>query len=85
MVSSVKYLRVIIDNELNFHELIRVTEGKLARIVGILNKLKQTFSKTVMLLLYYALVHSLLLCGIIIREARILLIYKKWNPCKIEL
>ena len=41
-------------------------EGKLARSVGILNKLKQSLLQTVMLQLYYALVHPLLLYGIII-------------------
>ena len=38
----------------------------MARSVGILNKLKQTLPQTVMLQLYYALVHPLLLYGIII-------------------
>ena len=66
IVSCAKYLGVIINNEPNFHEQIKVMEGKVARSVGILNKLKQTLSQTVMLQLYYALVHSLLLYGIII-------------------
>ena len=66
IVSCVKYQGVIIDNELNFHEQIKVMEGKVARLVGILNKLKQTLPQTVMLQLYYALVHPLLLYGIII-------------------
>ena len=37
--------------------------------MGILNKLKQTFPQTVTLQLYSALVHPLLLYGIIIWEA----------------
>ena len=57
VISSAKYLEVIIDNELNFHEQIRVMEGKVAHSVGILNKLKQTRPQTVKLQLYYALVH----------------------------
>ena len=48
--SSAKYLGVIIDNELNFYEQIKVMDGKVARSVGILNKLKQTLPQTVMLL-----------------------------------
>ena len=51
-------------------------EGKVARLVGILNKLKQTLPQTVTLQLYYALVHPLLLYSIIIREPRILLTYR---------
>ena len=66
IVSCAKYLGVIIDNELNFHEQIKVMEGKVARSLGILNKLKQTLPQTVMLQLYYALVHLLLLYGTII-------------------
>ena len=41
----------------------------MARLVGILNKLKQIFPQTLMLQLYYALVHPLLLYGIILKEA----------------
>ena len=52
IVSSAKYLGVIIDNELNFHEQIKVMDGKVARSVGILNKLKQSLPQTVMLQLY---------------------------------
>ena len=40
IVNNAKYLGVIIDNELNFHELIKIMEGKVARSVGIQNKLK---------------------------------------------
>ena len=38
--SSTKYQGVTTDNELNFHEQIKVMEGKVAFSVGILNKLK---------------------------------------------
>ena len=76
VVISAKYLGVIIDNELNFHEQIKVMEGKVVRSVGILNKLKQTLPQTVVLQLYYALVHPLILFMIIVWEPRILLIYK---------
>ena len=65
IVSSVKFQGVIFDNDLNFHQQIKVIDGKVACSVGILNKLKQTFPQTVMLPLYSALVHSLLKYGII--------------------
>ena len=41
-------------------------KGKVERSVEILNKLKQTLPQTVMLQLYYALVHPLLLYGMMI-------------------
>ena len=65
IVSSAKYLGVITDNELSFHEQIKLMEGKVARLVGILNNLKQT-PQTVMLQLYYALAQPLLFYGIIV-------------------
>ena len=61
IVSSAKYLEVMTDNEFNFHEQIKITEGKVARSVGILNKPKQTLPQAVMLQRYYVLVHPLLL------------------------
>ena len=54
IVSCAKYLGVTFDNELNFHEEIKVVLS-----VGKLNKLKKTFPQTVMLQLYYALVSSI--------------------------
>ena len=40
-VSSAKYLEVIINNELNFHEQIKVMEGKwLTHLEYVLNKLR---------------------------------------------
>ena len=41
-------------------------KGKVARSVGIINKLKQTFPQNAMLQLYYALVHPLPLYDVII-------------------
>ena len=71
LVSNAKYVGVIIANEINFRQQIKVMESKVARSVGILNKLKQILLQTIMLQLYYALVglHPLLLYGIIIRGA----------------
>ena len=46
-----------------------VMEGKVARSVGILSKLRQTIPQTVMSELSYTLVHPLLLYDIIIRGA----------------
>ena len=56
IVDSAKYLGVIIDNDLNFKQHIKMLEGKVARSVGILTKLKYIFPQKVMLQLYHALV-----------------------------
>ena len=66
IVDSAKYLGVVIDNELNFKQHIKILEGKVARSVGILSKLKHFFPQNIMLQLYYALVHPFLFYGIII-------------------
>ena len=69
IVDSAKYLGVVIDNELNFKQRIKIIEGKVARSVGILSKLKQFFPQNIMLQLCYAFVHPFLSYGIIIWRA----------------
>ena len=66
IVDSAKYLGVVIDNELNFKEHIKIMEGKVARSVGKLSKLKHFFPQNIMLQLYYASVNPFLSYGIII-------------------
>ena len=66
IVDSAKYLGVVIDNELNLKQHIKIVERKVARSVGILSKLKHFFPQNIMLQLYYALVHPFLSYGIII-------------------
>ena len=67
---------VYVVSSAKFHEQIKVMQGKNPRSVGMLNWLKQTLPHSVMLLLYYALVHLLLLYGTVIWEPLILLIYR---------
>ena len=46
MNSSAKYLRVVIENERNFHEKIKEVEGKVARsVIVIPNTLNKLFLK----------------------------------------
>ena len=67
IVDITKYLGVVIDNELNFKQHIKIMEGKVTRSVGILSKLKHFFPQNIMLQLYYAsAVHPFLSYGIII-------------------
>ena len=50
-----------LDNRLNFHEHIKITETKVTRSVGMLSKLKYYLSESAILQLYYSLVHSQLI------------------------
>ena len=49
---------IIFDNQLNFQEHIKILEAKIAQSVGILNKLKYFLPRSVLLKLYYSLIHS---------------------------
>ena len=60
---SSKYLGVTIDNKLKFKAHIRNIEGRIARSVGILTKLRHLFPSSAFLFLYYALIHSHLSFG----------------------
>ena len=53
IVDSTKYLGVVIDNEINFKQHIKIIEGEVARSVEILFKLKKFFLQNIMLQLYY--------------------------------
>ena len=66
IVDSAKYLGVVINNELNFKQHIKIMEEKVARSIGTLSKLRHFFPQNIMLQLYYALVHPFLSYGIII-------------------
>ena len=57
-VYKARYLGIIFDNRLNFHEHIKTLEAKIARSVGILNKLKYFLPSSALLKLYYSLIHS---------------------------
>ena len=59
-----KYLGVTIDYNLNFMSHIHTTVSKIARSVGILNKLQFILPPPTLLLLYYFFIHPHLLFGL---------------------
>ena len=63
-VNNAKYLGTTLENRLNFHEHIKITETKVARSVGILSKLKYYLPESAMLQLHHSLVHSQLIYGV---------------------
>ena len=73
-VFKVKYLGTLFHNRLNFHEYIKILKVKIARSVGILNKLKYFLPSSALSNLYYALIHSILIMALLFGEALIRLI-----------
>ena len=66
---SAKYLGLIIDSNLDYKQHINMLECKVGRVIGILYKLKNTFPQIILKQLYFALIHPLLLYGIITWES----------------
>ena len=62
---SAKYLGLIIDSNLYYKQHINMLECKVGRAIGILYKLKNAFPQMILKQLYFALIHPLLLYGII--------------------
>ena len=63
---NVKYLGVQIDSQLTFNLQIRMIENKISGSIGITIKLKSFLPPSALLKLYYALVHPLLLYGLLV-------------------
>ena len=63
---SAKYLGVKIDNELNFQPHITRIENKDARAPEILCKVRFLFPSSLLLQLYYALIHPHFLFGFVL-------------------
>ena len=64
--NCVKYLDILIDLNLNFRFHLEEIENKLSKSLGILYKLKPILSQNALLKLYYAMVHSHLLYGLVV-------------------
>ena len=65
-VDQAKYLGVILDCNLYFRQQLKSLETKIARAVGILYKIKYLLPESAMVNLYFALVHSNLIYGILV-------------------
>ena len=64
---KVKYLGIIFDKQsIKLHEHAKTFETKIARSVGILNKLKYFLPSSVLLKLYYSLIHSHFNYGLVV-------------------
>ena len=63
---SAKYLGVTIDTQLNFDKHISLVENKISRAVGIISKLRHYLPTYTTLQLYYSLIHTHLLYGLVV-------------------
>ena len=66
IVDSFRYLGVILDNKLTFSDHISNVAKKVSRSVGIISKLRHYAPTSILLKLYYAILHPHLLYGTII-------------------
>ena len=64
--NCVKYLGILIDSNLNFRFHLEKIENKLSKSLGILYKLKPILPQNTLLKLYYSMVHSHLLHGLVV-------------------
>ena len=55
-----KFLRVLLYQHLTWKEHIKLTENKIAKNLGILDKPKPYLDKTALLRVYYSYIHSYL-------------------------
>ena len=60
---SIKFLRVKVDEHLNWKDHINITENKLSKYLGLLHKAKQFLNAKAMKSLYFSFLHSYLTYG----------------------
>src|ERR1051325_8142231 len=76
-VHETKFLRVIVDDHLNWKSHICSLSLKVARNIGVINRIKNVLPKDILLMLYYALIHPYLLyCNIVWGGASQIALYK---------
>jgi hypothetical protein len=61
----IKYLGVLIDSHLNWKNQVDYIVKKIKRTIGIISKLRYYVNKSILLNIYYALVHPFLIYGIL--------------------
>ena len=82
-VSEFNFLGITIDENITWNPHIRNTSIKIARVIGILRKLKRIFSRHILRLIYNSLIHPHLLYGLSLwgfKQKRITVLQKK--SCK---
>ena len=66
IVEKTKFLVIILDSSLNWHEHLLYTSKKVAKTIGILSRARQFFNKKTLTQLYYSFAYPYLIyCNII--------------------
>ena len=79
-VSEFNFLGITIDENITWNPHIRNTSIKIARVIGILRKLKRIFPRHILRLIYNSLIHPHLLYGLSLwgfKQKRITVLQKK--------
>ena len=84
IVDSFRYLGVILDNKLTFSDHISNVAKKVSRSVGIISKLRHYAPTSILLKLYYAILHPHLLYGNIVWGSTYKSYLQKLYPYKIK-
>ena len=58
IIPSIEFLGVLLDGNLSWIDHIKYSENKISKNIGILYKKKDYLSKEILLLLYYAYIHT---------------------------
>jgi exonuclease III len=56
--NSVKYLGVMVDEDLNWKDQVALLVGKIGKYVGIISKIRSSLTKESLRLIYFAVIHS---------------------------
>ena len=56
-VKSTRFLGLILDHNLRFHEHVNMGSAKISRSLGVFSRINKFLPRTVMILLYYSLIH----------------------------
>ena len=64
-VDKIKFLGVIIDNKLNFKEHVNTISSRISRSIGVIRRINNQLTNSVLLKLYYSLIYSHMTYGIL--------------------
>ena len=60
--SSIKFLGILLDENLSWKEHLKLTENKVAKNIGLIYKAKPYLNKDSLLALYFSYIHSYINC-----------------------
>ena len=67
-VESIKFLGVLLDENLSWKDHIKYIENKVAKNIGLLYRAKLFLDKNSLLTLYYSYIHTFKLCKFVVGQ-----------------